>query len=133
MEDMNRSTRRYHALELKKAVLDECRAGNSVASVAMAHGLNANLVHKWRRREQGKVVAATTTTTTPLSAQTFIPLAITSAAPPPPPAPIAPAPPASAESRELRIELRRGAIVATVSWPMSASAECAGWLRELLR
>ena len=132
MEDMNRSTRRYLALELKKAVLDECRAGNSVASVAMAHGLNANLVHKWRRREQGKVVAATMTTP-PLPAQTFIPLAITSAAAPPPAVPIAPTPPASAESRELRIELRRGAIVATVSWPMSASAECAGWLRELLR
>jgi transposase len=133
MEDTNRSARRYHALELKKAVLDECRAGSSVASVAMAHGLNANLVHKWRRCEQGKVVAATTT---PIPAQTFIPLAITSPAAPPPPAPItpiAPTPPASAESRELRIELRRGAIVATVNWPMSASAECAGWLRELLR
>jgi len=127
MEDKSRSARRYHAAELKKAVLDECRAGASVASVAMAQGLNANLVHKWRRREQGKVVAAATT---PIPAQTFIPLAITS---PAPPAPIAPTPPACAEPRELRIELRRGAIVATVSWPMSATTECAGWLRELLR
>ncbi len=119
MEDKSRSARRYRAPELKKAVLDECRAGASVASVAMAHGLNANLVHKWRRREQGKVVAAAPT---PIPAQTFIPLAITSRAPP---APIAPTPPACAEPRELRIELRRGAIVATVSWPMSATAECA--------
>jgi len=126
MEDKSRSARRYHAPELKKAVLDECRAGASVASVAMAHGLNANLVHKWRR-EQGKVVAAATT---PIPAQTFIPLAITL---PAPAAPTAPTPPACEEPRELRIELRRGAIVATVSWPMSATAECAGWLRELLR
>ena len=43
MEDTNRSARRYHGQDLKKAVLHECRAGASVASVAMAHGLNANL------------------------------------------------------------------------------------------
>jgi len=49
MQEAKRSVRRNHALELKKAVLDECRTGASVASVAMAHGLNANLVHKWRR------------------------------------------------------------------------------------
>lgn len=128
MQGKSRSARRYHEPELKKVVLDECRAGASVASVAMAHGLNANLVHKWRRREQGVVVAAETMTTIP--AQTFIPLAITS---PSPPTPLAPTPQACAEPRELRIELRRGAIVATVSWPMSATAECAGWLRELLR
>ena len=49
MQEPKRSARRNHAHELKKAVLDECRAGASVASVAMAHGFNANLVHKWRR------------------------------------------------------------------------------------
>jgi transposase len=45
----------------------------------------------------------------------------------------APTPPACTEPRELRIELRRGAIVATVNWPMSATPECAAWLREVLR
>ena len=121
MQETKRSARRNHALELKKAVLDECHAGASVASVAMAHGLNANLVHKWRRLAQGKLVAAVTP---PTAAQTFIPLVIAS--------PTA-RPPACAEPREFRIELRRGAIVATVSWPMSATTECAGWLREVLR
>ena len=121
MEDKSRSARRHHAPELKKAVLDECRAQASVASVAMAHGLNANLVHKWRRREQGNVVTAATPS---IPAQTFIPLVIASPTV---------TPPTCAEARELRIELRCGAIVATVNWPMSATAECAGWLRELLR
>jgi transposase len=125
MEDRSRSARRIHAPELKKAVLDECRARGSVASVAMAHGLNANLVHKWRRQEQGKAVAASTIQN---PVQTFIPLAIT---PPGLAAPIAPTPPACAEPRELRIEMRRGALVATVT--MLATAESAWWLRELLR
>jgi transposase len=40
--------RRRHAAELKATVLAECEApGASVAAVALAHGLNANLVRKW--------------------------------------------------------------------------------------
>ncbi len=57
MQETKRSVRRSHVLGLQKSVPDECRAGASVASVTMAHGLNANLVHKWRRLEQCKVVA----------------------------------------------------------------------------
>ena len=124
MQETKWSARRNHALGLKKAVLDECHAGGSVASVAMAHGLNANLVHKWRRLARGLHIEPVTP---PTPAPAFIPLVITSLARP------APTPPARAEPRELRIELRRGAIVATVNWPMSATVECAGWLRELLR
>ena len=128
MEDKSRSARRVHAPELKSAVVDECRAGGSVASVAMAHGLNANLVHKWRRGEQGKIVAAATA---PNAAQTFIPLTIESPTPPPTRVRAAPTPPVYAEPRELRIEMRRGALVATVTMP--ATTESAEWLREVLR
>ena len=39
MQVAKRSARRSHAVELKKAVLDECRAGVSVAGAAMSHGL----------------------------------------------------------------------------------------------
>ena len=33
----------------------------------------------------------------------------------------------------IRIELRRGATAITVSWPTEAAADCAAWMRELLR
>ena len=118
MEERSRSARRNHGQELKRAVLDACRAGASVASVAMAHGLNANLVHKWRRQAQAGVAAAGTPS---IAGQTFMPVAIASLAP------------TGTQPGELHIELRRGAIVATVDWPISASSECASWLRELLR
>ena len=36
-------------------------------------------------------------------------------------------------AQEITIELRRGATVVKVGWPLAAAAECAGWLRELLR
>lgn len=51
------SVRRIHTPELKRAVLNECRAGMSIASAAMAYGINANLVHKWRRFAQRKAAA----------------------------------------------------------------------------
>ena len=34
---------------------------------------------------------------------------------------------------DVRIELRRGPIAVTVTWPASAASECVGWMRELLR
>jgi transposase len=42
------SQRRVHRAEFKAQVLAECqRPGASVAAVALAHGLNVNLVRKW--------------------------------------------------------------------------------------
>jgi hypothetical protein len=29
--------------------------------------------------------------------------------------------------------VRRGTTTITVAWPMAAAAECAGWMREVLR
>jgi transposase len=35
--------------------------------------------------------------------------------------------------QSITIELRRGAMVAKVDWPLAAATECSAWLRELLR
>jgi transposase len=44
----NRSNRRVHSPEFKAQVLGQCKQpGASVAAVAIAHGLNPNVVHKW--------------------------------------------------------------------------------------
>ena len=49
--------RRRHSTELKAQGLAECAvAGASVAAVALSHGLNANLVHRWRRLAEGREV-----------------------------------------------------------------------------
>lgn len=56
--------------------------------------------------------------------------------PPKPPAflplvlPALESPPAA---QDIRIELQRGTAVVQVTWPMAAAANCAAWLRELLR
>ena len=115
MERSKRGSRRRHDDELKAKVLSECSvAGASVAQVALAHGLNANLVHKWRRQAGGDRLSVTAPEMT-----TFIPVTMTPAV-----APVV---------NDIRIELRRGALAVNVTWPLSASAQCAGWLRELLK
>ena len=64
--------RRRHSSELKALVLAECaKPGASVAQVAMTHGLNANLVHKWRRESGGDSAGSMRR-----EVSTFIPLAI---------------------------------------------------------
>lgn len=111
MKDAKKITRRRHGAELKAQVLSECeQPGASVASVAMSHGINANVVHKWRRLASAAAV--------PVPAASFIPVAL--------PAPAAP-------TQDIRMELRRGGTTMTITWPSAAAVECAAWMRELLR
>lgn len=50
--------RRSYPKSFKAQVVDECtQPGASVAGVALSHGLNANLVHKWIRRQQAQLPA----------------------------------------------------------------------------
>ncbi len=116
MQDSKPSSRRRHGADLKARVLAECAApGASVAKVALAHGLNANLVHKWRRLASPCEDAATPAP----SIERFIAL------------PLAPSTPVAAA--DIRIELRRGTTSVAITWPASAATECAAWMRELLK
>jgi transposase len=93
----------------------ECNApGASVAKVAMSHGINANVVHRWRQlaRESRPVLATST--------GEFVPVSL-------------PAIPASADLRDIQIQLRRGTTTMTITWPVSAAADFGAWMRELLR
>lgn len=112
MKDSKKLTRRRHAPELKALILSECaQRGASVASVAMAHGINANVVHKWRRLAQAGAA--------PLANAAFIPVAL-------------PAPEVS-PARDIRVQLRRGTTTMTIIWPVASASDCALWMRELLR
>ena len=55
----------------------ECaEPGASVAAVALAYGLNTNLVHKWRRGGSGTANAVANP-----AAQTFLPVAVAASTP----------------------------------------------------
>ena len=128
MED-KRVGRRRHSREFKAEVLRACREpGASVAAIALARGVNANLVHRWLR------LAA------PASALASMPAAKAHERPAEDGAGNGefvalrlPAPPLVAALPDIRIELRRGATTVSVSWPTQEASACAAWLREWLR
>lgn len=114
MDTENSRKRRRHSAELKAQILAECAVpGASVAKVAMAHGINANIVHGWRKlaREAGAVTVS----------RQFMPVAV------------APTVEPSADKQAIEVELRRGAITVKLSWPVSSAMDLSGWMRELLR
>ncbi|MEW5698914.1 MULTISPECIES: transposase [Pseudomonas] len=48
-------TRRSYSKSFKAQVIQECaQPGASIASIALSHNLNANLVHKWIRLQAQK-------------------------------------------------------------------------------
>lgn len=48
--EANNKTRWRHSAELKQLIQAECaQPGASVASVALSHGISANVMHKWHR------------------------------------------------------------------------------------
>ena len=96
--------------------------GVSMASVAMSHGINANLLRRWVRAAE--MPAEPVSSLEPaLPARkaappsTFVPVAL----------------PTASASTDVRIELRRGGTTISVTWPADAAAACAAWMRELLR
>ena len=119
--------RRRHSAQLKALVVAQCAApGASVAKVAMAHGLNANMVHGWRKLvDQGGALVRT-------PGRLSLPAKLVSHAPQFMPVSMAQTALASAPA-DIQIELRRGATAVKISWPSTAAADCAAWMRELLR
>lgn len=119
-----RRRRRRHSPEFRAAVIEACRQpGVSVAAVALANGLNANMLRKWvndaeRTDRHEPADSMGLSRCAPAEPATgFVPLQL--------PAPSVPS--------EIRIEVKRAGTSVSVNWPSSAAAECALWLRELLR
>lgn len=77
----------------------------------MSHAINANVVHRWRRQARDAGVAC--------GMGEFVAVSVTQ--------------PARQVSEDIRIELRRGAMVMAITWPTTAAGDCAAWMRDLLR
>ena len=111
--------RREHSAEFKAQVVAACSApGVSVAAVAMANGVNANLARRWVVDAGRRGGGALATSASGAVASAFVPLQF----------PIVQTPPL-----DIRVELRRGTTTINVSWPCAAASECALWIRALLR
>lgn len=109
--------------EFKRQVMVACKQpGVSTAAVALANGLNANLLRRWisdstlagkpgAARQPSKAVG--------LPSQTqFIPLALQAH---------------GAAPANIQLELQRGGTTVRVQWPVACAVECAAWTREVLK
>jgi transposase len=119
-----RRRRRLHSDEFKaNAVASRMQPGMSMAAVAMANGINANLLRRWVREAElcsgtnRPQALAAPGSPSGIGTTPFVPMQL----------------PSKIASPDIRIELRRGTTAITVSWPADAAVECAAWMRELLR
>jgi transposase-like protein len=121
-----RRHRRSHSAEFKAKVIHACaEPGVSVSAVALAHGLNANLVRRWLNgRGVDRMSALVRKGAQPVEQQsrgatvgTFLPVQIVQ----------------DRAATDIRLELRRGSSVVIVTWPVHDGAACGAWLREWLR
>lgn len=121
-----RRARRRYTEEFKKQAIEAClQPGVSMASIALANGLNANLLRRWvTERQEEMAGGATLPAQRPLeTAESTTPGLV----------PITVAMPETAPSGEIKIEIHRSQTLISITWPVAQSTTCAEWLRELLR
>lgn len=112
-----RRRRRLHSDEFKAdAVAAASQPGRSMAAVALARGISANLLRRWVR--EAELPSARVLAKSVPAATAFVPVRMSEPATP---------------TGEIRIEVRRGSMTIGVAWPMGAADECAGFVRELLK
>ena len=112
----NRPQRRFYSPKLKGQVTQQCRqSGASVAGVALAPGINANIVHCWLRAHSQTALV--------VQSQVFVPVTLDE----PAPSPTQPSVP------DIRFGVHRANTTIVVKWPLEGAASCAAWLHEWLR
>jgi len=119
---IGRRRRRRHSAEFRAEAVRACQQpGVSVAAIALARGLNANLLRRWvLRAERGTLLVPSRSTAPSVAVENsggFLPVRIAS----------------SATEAAIRIEVRRGSSTVKIEWPAAAAGECALLLRELMK
>jgi len=96
--------------------------GVSTAAIALANGLNANMLRRWvvesAKRSNSQLANVTRPMVPDCHKPDFVPVQL------------APAP--QPQAGDIRIELQHARTNIQIHWPMSASNQCAQWLREVL-
>ena len=124
-----RPKRREYSEVFKAGVLEQTRqVGASVSGVALTHNLNPNMVHRWLREERQRQELAQLRS----PGQAFVPLQLASPTVRPSSGKASAEDPLE-DSEVIRIEVSRAGTSLSVSWPLSAAAQCAQMLRDVLR
>jgi transposase len=148
----HRTQRRVHGAEIKAKVLAQCREPEaSAASVALANGLNANLVRKWLTGRGLKRSGLTIDGVLPLTSVApmrrppvrakqvasaaaglqFVPVGLHAASHCDDLAAGGASRAVPVDAAHIHVELRGPSACLAVHWPASQAHMCASWLSEL--
>lgn len=117
-----RRRRRNHSEQFKSEAVGACQQeGVSIAGVALARGVNANLLRSWVRQAERSNAPIAIQRTLPVraaeSSEGFVPVPVS----------------VNPQDRPIRVEVRRKGRSVSIEWPASAAKECAVLLKELIR
>ena len=119
--------RQKYSNEFQSEVVAQARQPHvSIASVALSHGLNANLLRRWIYDADPSYIKrekrlANTSGSIPISdTPGFLPLSL-------------PHPSSKADGKSIEIEVHKGGSTIRVKWSMQASTTCLAWIRELTK
>ena len=115
--------RRRHTEEFKAQIVAAClQPGISTAAIALANGLNTNLVRLWvkgYRENHLPLPGVAPVTERVAETTTLVPVALQDAG--------------TEASGNLRLDLRRGPLSVQLSWPVAQAAMLGQWLKDLLQ
>ena len=124
-----RRTHRTYTREFKAELVAACQVpGASIAAVAGAHGMNANVLHRWLKEHARSGChgqpdsGAANRSSLALQQQfpTFIPVQL-------------PAPEPGPAAQAIEVDIRKGALTMRIKWPTSAGADFASWAASILK
>lgn len=122
-----RRTHRTYTRQFKAEIVAACQPpGASIAALALRHGMNANVLHRWLKeyarsgRHQMTVSDSSGAVSTSVPTPAFVPVQLpVNATEPTPPV--------------IKVELRKGVLSMGITWPVSAASDFAQWTAALLK
>lgn len=117
-------TRRTYTPQFKAELLTACtQPGASIAAVALQHGMNTNVLHRWLKDHRQESPRLSDSAPAPA----FIPIDLATSPP------VLGSDGEPSAPSQIRIELQHHALKVTLHWPADAAGACAQMLRTLLR
>jgi transposase-like protein len=115
-----RRRRQLYSAEFKAQAVAAClQPGVSIAAIALANQLNANVLRRWVKQHEAQQLAGRVAPAMPARPPAVVPVAVQPEAP--------------TAGGEIRCEIRHRQSLIQVTWPADQAAACAQWLRELMQ
>lgn len=107
--------RRQHAPEFKQGLVALCQPGVSISAVALANGVNANLLRRWVNQYSNGLLSPKVMSPTKL-----VPVQLDM-------------PAESIVSDAIEISIQKSSARISIRWPGHQSHACGQWLADLLK